>query len=610
MKQKQIHCFLSFKSIQQNKHIQYFSAAAQSHLVESGKLNNVLNDSTQGRIEVDVRTSRKILEEGRSLHAAIIKIGFELEILWQNHILNVYAKCRRIRDARQVFDKMPERNLVSWSAMVTGYAQNGCGEEAVKVFREMQREGINPSEFAYASVSRACASLAIAEEGDEIHAQAIKTGYNLNVFVGSALVDMYAKCGIMENARKLFDRLPQRNVVSWTGIIAGYLQDRNEIEVLNLFWQMQKAGTKPNQFTSSCVLSACANLQALEEGKQVHSDVIKSGLELDIFVGNSLIDMYAKCTRLEDARQVFEMMPEKDVISWNAMIAAYSQNNQGEEAMKMFRRMQWAVVKQDEIRFSAVLGACASLAALRYGKQIHSNIIKSGLESDLYAGNALVDMYAKCGGVEDACQVFNLMQEHDVVSWNAVILGCAQHGHGKKAIQLFGEMQEAGVEPDHVTFISVLSACNHSGLVDEGRRYFNSMTQEYGIARRIEHHACMIDLLGRARHLDEAYNLIVSMPFEPDSRMWGSLIGACRIHRNIELGIIAAESLLDLEPQNAGIRVLLSNIYAEAGRWDDVRKVRKMMKDTRVVKEPGQSWIEIKESVHVFYAEDQSLLQT
>jgi pentatricopeptide repeat protein len=559
---------------------------------------------------LQVCVNRKSLKEGRRVHGHVIKNGFEMDRFMQNHLANMYAKCSGIDDARQVFDKMSERNLVSWSTMITGYAQNGCGEEAMKLFREMQRGGIEPNQFTYASLSMACASRQNVEEGYEIHAQAIKSGYAVDIFVGSALVDMYAKCGVMEDARKLFDRMPERNVVSWTGMIAGYVQDGDGEEVLRLFCQMQQAGSKPNQFTTSCVLSACSDIEAVAQGKQIHTHVMKTGLEADNFVGNALIDMYAKCGRLEDARQVFEILPELDTVSWNILIAGYSQSNQGEEAMKLFGKMQRADVKPDRVRFSGVLGACASLAILEQGKQIHSLVIKSGFESDVYAGNALVDMYAKCGSIEGSFQVFDAMKERDVVSWNAAISGCAQHGYGKNALQLFEQMQGTGMNPNHVTFICVISACNHAGLVDEGRHYFVSMRQYYGITPRAEHYACMVDLLGRAGHLDEAHNLIDSMPFEPDGRVWGALVGACRIHGNIELGKLAADCLLKLEPSNAGICVLLSNIYAQAGRWNDVARVRQMMKDNGVIKEPGQSWIELKDSIHVFYAEDKSHPQT
>uniref|UniRef100_UPI0040747504 Synthetic PPR-DYW protein n=1 Tax=synthetic construct TaxID=32630 RepID=UPI0040747504 len=501
-------------------------------------------------------------------------------------------------------------SVFSWNSKIRGYARNGQPEEALSLYSQMRRSGIKPDNYTFPFVLKACASLSSLKEGKQIHGHVIKSGFESDVYVQSALIDMYAKCGELEDARKVFDEMPERNVVSWNAMISGYAQNGQSEEALELFREMQQEGIKPSEFTFCSVLSACASLGSLEMGKQIHGYVIKSGFESIVFVGNALIDMYAKCGSIEDARKVFDEMPERTVVSWTAMISGYAQNGQSEEALELFREMQREGVKPDEVTLPSVLSACANLGALEQGKQIHAYVIKSGFESDVFVGSALIDMYAKCGSIEDARKVFDKMPERDVVSWNAMIAAYAQHGHGKEALQLFQQMQQEGVKPSEVTFTSILSACSHAGLVDEGHHYFESMSPDYGITPRVEHYGCMVDLLGRAGRLDEAEDLIKSMPFQPNVVVWGTLLGACRVHGDVERGERAAERILELDPESAAPYVLLSNIYAAAGRWDEAAKVRKLMKERGVKKEPGCSWIEVNNKVHEFVAGDKSHPQT
>eukprot|EP01018_Ginkgo_biloba_P029375 Gb_08128 [translate_table: standard] len=651
--------------------------------------------------------SSKFMEEGKRVHDHIIKTGFEPDIFLRNRIVNMYAKWGNVAYARQVFDEMPERNVVSWSAMIAGYAQHGHAEEALELFCEMQRAGINANQFTYGSILRSCTSLTALELGEGVHAHIIKSEFESDVFVGSALVDMYAKCGNITNAHEVFDKMIVRDVICCSAMIAGYAENGLWDEVLRLFVQMQVAGIRPNQSTFATVCRACASLAALEEGRQVHVDIIKCRFESDIVVGSAMVDFYAKCGHTEDAWQVFENLSEQDVVSWNAMIAGCTQNDHAERAFELFCQMQQAGVKQSQNTFASILRACASLrvpeqgykvhayiikygfqsdifvgsalvdmyakcgnlenarkvfdnipernvvscnamltgysqlkhpeqaleffcamqrggmnptqftfgsvvsacatlAALDHGKQVHAHIIKDGFESCVFVGNALVDMYAKCGLIDDACKWFDKMPERSIISWTAIINACAQHGRGKEALQLFEQMQGAGMKPNHITFVGVLSACTHVGLVDEGHHYFDLMSRDYGIMPRLEHYACMVDLLGRAGYLYEAEDLIKKMPFEPDVVVWRALLGACRIHGKMELAERAAEHVLQLEPQDAGTYVLLSNTFAAAGRWDGVANVRKLMKEEGVKKEPGGSWIEVKSKVHEFVVGDKS----
>eukprot|EP01018_Ginkgo_biloba_P003034 Gb_26694 [translate_table: standard] len=549
------------------------------------------------------------LDLANQVHSFIIKTGCDSDVFVGSGLIDVYVKCKRLDDASKVFDKLPERNVVLWSVMITGYAQNGHGEKALKLFMQMQREGIKPDQFTFPTALSACVSMLALEEGKQIHSHVIKVIYDSDVIVENAVVDMYAKCGSIENARQLFDTMPERNVISWTAMVAGYAQNERGDEALKLFSEMHLSGMKPNQFTLWSLLRACASLGTLDEGKRIHSLIIKSGVESDVFVGSALVDTYTKCRSVEDARHMFDIMPRENVLSWNSMIAGYSQNGHDEEALKIFRQMKHEGIKLNQFTFSCVLSACVNIASLEQGKQVHACIIKNWFESDVLAMNALVDMYAKCGCIEGTRQVFERMSTRDVVSWTAMIAACAQHGCGEEALKRFEQMQSAGIKPNHITFVCVLSACSHTGLVDEGRRHFDAMTQIYSITPRAEHYACMVDLLARSGQVDKAEEFIHGMPFEPGASVWGALLGACRIHDKMEIGKRVAGYLSKLEPQNVGTLVLLSNIYAAAGRWDDVAKVRKLMKRRGINKDPGYSWIEVKNTVHTFMVEDRSHAQ-
>eukprot|EP01018_Ginkgo_biloba_P023512 Gb_17382 [translate_table: standard] len=550
------------------------------------------------------------LELGREIHNYVIKSEPELDVMVWNALVDMYAKCGRIDIARCVFDKMPQRTVVSWTTMIAGCAQNGHSKEALKLFQEMRLTGMEPNVVTLVSILPACADLAALKQGKEIHNYLIKIELESDVLVRNALVDMYVKCRSISIARQLFDKMFQRDVVSWTEMIAGYVQNDNGNEAFLLFREMQSVGMKPDLFTIVSVLQACGHLTTLQQVREIHGYILRGGFELDVLVSNALIATYAKCYSVEIARQVFDMMIERNSVSWTAMIAGYVQQKHGIAALDLFRQMPLAGVKPDSVTIASVLPACAQLAALQHGKEIHGYTVRSEFQSGIYASSSLIDMYAKCGRIEVARQVFNKMFERNVVSWNAMIAGYGMHGNGEDAIALFHQMQQEGMKPDHITFVAVLSACSHSGLMDEGWRYFDCMSQEFHITPRVEHYSCMVDLLGRSGLLDEALDFIEKMPLQPHAGVWGALLGACRIHCNIELGEGVAEHLLELEPQNSGVYVLLSNIYAAADRWEDAAKMRTLMKDRGLKKMPGCSWIEVKNRVHTFVVGDRSHAQS
>eukprot|EP01018_Ginkgo_biloba_P001347 Gb_16635 [translate_table: standard] len=516
---------------------------------------------------------KKSLPEGKLVHAHMIEAGFKCQdVSLGNKIVTLYTKCECLLDARRVLDQMPILNVVSWTAMIAAYVRHGHSEEALSLFYRMQlMDNCQPNQFTFASILPACGNLESLEQGMEIHEEIIRRGFQSDVFVGNALVDMYAKCGSIENARTVFEKMDQRSVVSWNAMIAGYAQTGRVEEALKLFQKMP---------------------------------------ERNVVSWTAMIAGYAKNGFVDDALQLFQKMPERNVVSWTAMIAGYAQNGYAEEALKFFRQMLLEGVKPNSNTFASVLPACINLAALEQGKDIHEEILRSGFQSDVFVGSALIDMYAKCGSIENARDVFDKMPQRNVVSWNVMIAGYALHGLSTEALKLFEQMQHSGTNPNHVTFLGVFSACCHAGLVDEGRQYFDRMRERHHITPAMEHYSCMVDLLGRAGRLDEAQDFINKMPIKPGATVWGCLLGACRIHNNIELGQHVADHLFELETEDAAPYVLMSNIYAAAGRWDDIEKVWKTMNDRKVKKKPGCSWIEVNKQVHTFFVGDRSHPQT
>jgi pentatricopeptide repeat protein len=409
----------------------------------------------------------------------------------------------------------------------------------------------------------------------------------------------------MEDAWNVFKNMPSQDVVTWTIMILGHVKCRQRQKALELFRQMQQENVRPNTVTFVGVLNACASIVALEEGRCAHEQIIECGWDSDVFVGSSLVDMYAKCGSIEDAQRVFNKMPSHDVVAWNSMILGHVKCGQGQKALELFQQMNKEGVQPDSVTFVGVLNACASIVALEEGRCVHQQIIESGWDSNVFVGNSLVDMYAKCGSMEDAQTVFNKMPSHDVISWNAVLGGCAMHGHGNEALKLFEQICEEGVKPDDITFVCLLSACSHAGLVDEGMCCYASMITVYMISPKSEHYSCMVDLLGRAGKLHKTENMIKVMPGKLYVPAGGLLLGACKIHGNVEMGERVAKQFLELEHENAVDYVFLSNIYTAAGNRHLCENVELKRQERGVENQTGHTWIEVKNEVHSFIAGDQ-----
>ncbi|KAL5995656.1 hypothetical protein ACLOJK_025722 [Asimina triloba] len=517
------------------------------------------------------------------------------------HLIRMYDCCGSIRYARQVFDEIRHPDIYSWNAIIRAYSKHGRFKETLDLFRHLRRSDVSPDDFTFPCVLKACGDARDLSEGKLAHAFILKMGARRMVFVDNALVSMYARCGCVEDARKVFYRIGRRDIVSWNSMIAGLGENGLWEEALMVFSEMEQSGVGvlPDHFTFATVFKACGELLDLQRGILIHELVGKLYLGSDLLVNNAIVGFYARCGRMDMALAVFEKMPSKDVFSWTSMIAGYQQQGDNSEALKLLTEMQTSGVKPNQVCFTSVLPACAQLFHIHMGRAIHSVLIILGYVLDQFSFCSLIDMYCKCGNFEDAMQLFNEMPEKSVFSWNSLLSGLRMNGHGQKVVSLFRQMEDSGTEPDHVTFVALLSACGHSGMVNEGLHYFDCMTKKYRIAARTEHYACMVDLLGRAGKLAEAYELIKNMPVAPEADVWGALLGACRIHRNIRLGELAAEMLFELKPKGAGYYVLMSNIYATVGNWAMVERVRDLMKEKGVSKETGCSWVEMDKVVHV-----------
>jgi len=470
-----------------------------------------------------------------------------------------------------------------------------------------------------------------------------KLGFSADVFVVNAAVHFWSVCGSMVLALRLFDESPARDVVSWNTLIGGYVRSGLPREALDLFWRLAEDGkaVRPDEVTMIGAVSGCAQMGDLELGKRLHEFVDSKGVRCTVRLMNAVMDMYVKCGSLElaksvferinnrtvvswttmivgharlglmeDARMLFDEMPERDVFPWNALMAGYVQNKQGKEAIALFHEMQESKVDPNEITMVNLLSACSQLGALEMGMWVHHYIDRHQLYLSVARGTSLVDMYAKCGNIKKAICVFREIPDKNALTWTAMICGLANHGHADEAIEYFQRMIDLGLQPDEITFIGVLSACCHAGLVKEGRQFFSLMHEKYHLERKMKHYSCMIDLLGRAGHLDEAEQLVNTMPMDPDAVVWGALFFACRMHGNITLGEKAAMKLVELDPSDSGIYVLLANMYAEANMRKKADKVRVMMRYLGVEKVPGCSCIELNGVVHEFIVKDKSHLDT
>ena len=580
------------------------------------------------------------LRLGESVHACVIRLGMDFDLYTGNALMNMYSKFQSLsKGVRLVFDEIPEKRKVGkfeskCESGVVSCVELSCrivseeleGEGWVLCFdrNENREKGISGSLINNNCNNSNSNELRIEFEKrfvgidhsvnlNQIKDKLVQSSGNKEVddcFYGK-MNDIYKRKGgtrglQMDSVRKIFDLMPNKDLVSWNTVIAGNAQNGMYEEALEMVREMGDANLKPDSFTLSSVLPIFAEYVDVIKGKEIHGYAIRHGHDADLFIGSSLIGMYAKCTRVEDSCWVFNLLPRRDGISWNSIIAGCVQNGLFDEGLQFFRKMLKAKIKPMHVSFSSIMPACAHLTTLHLGKQLHGYIIRGGFNDNVFIASSLVDMYAKCGNIRIARWIFDKMEQHDMVSWTAIIMGYALHGHARDAISLFEQMEMEGIKPNDVAFVAVLTACSHAGLVDEAWKYFNSMTQDFGIAPGLEHYAAVADLLGRAGRLEEAYKFICNMHIGPTGSVWSTLLAACRVHKNVELAEKVAEKIFRVDPENMGAYILLSNIYSAARRWKDVAHLRLSMRKKGMKKKPACSWIEVDNKVHAFVAGDKS----
>ncbi|CAN4078504.1 unnamed protein product [Withania somnifera] len=561
------------------------------------------------------------LRLGKQVHGYSLRVN-DRRTYTNNAVMSMYAKLGRVDDARAVFELFADRDIVSWNTIISSFSQNDQFQEALDNFRLMIQEEIKPDGVTISSVVPACSHLVLLDVGKQIHCYVLKNEDLIgNSFVDSALVDMYCNCQQVENGRRVFDSALKRSIGLWNAMLAGYTQNGFFTEALMLFTEMMEfSGLYPNPTTVASVLPACVHCEAFTLKEVIHGYVIKLGFADEKYVQNALMDLYSRMGKINISKNIFDDMESKDIVSWNTMITGFVVCGYHENALVMLHEMQTVKrindsdnnvefrLKPNSITLMTVLPGCASLVALSKGKEIHAYAIRNALAMDIAVGSALVDMYAKCGCLDIARRVFDSMTTKNVITWNVLIMAYGMHGKGEEALELFKMMVlEGKVKPNNVTFIAIFAGCSHSGMVDQGRQLFRKMKNAYGIEPTADHYACIVDLLGRAGHLEEAYQSVNEMPFGYNKiGAWSSLLGACRIHRNVELGEISARNLFELDPHVASHYVLLSNIYSSAANWEKANMIRRNMKKIGVRKEPGCSWIEFGDEVHKFIAGDAS----
>ena len=577
----------------------------------------------------------------KQVHAQMLRTGLFFDPFSAGKLITASALSpfSSLDYARQVFDQIPQPNLFTWNTLIRAYASSPDPTQSLLVFLQLLHHCEHfPDKFTFPFVIKAASELKAFRVGRAFHGMAIKGSLSSDVYILNSLVHFYGSCGDLDLAYAVFVKTPQKDVVSWNSMITAFAQGGCPEEALELFRGMEKENVKPNDVTMVGVLSACTKKLDLEFGRWVCSYIEKNEINVNLTLSNAMLDMYMKCGSFEDAkrlfdkmqdkdifswttmldgyaklgeydeaRHVFDAMPRKDIAAWNALISAFEQNGKPKEALAVFRELQLSKdAKPDEVTLVCALSASAQLGAMDLGRWIDVYIKKHGIKLNYHLTTSLIDMYAKCGDLEKALEVYYSVERKDVFVWSATIAGLAMHGHGRAALDLFSKMLEAKVKPNAVTFTNVLCACSHKGLVNEGQRLFYQMEPVYGVVPGEKHYACMVDILGRSGLLQEAVKFIEKMPILPTISVWGALLGACRLHGNIEIAEQACSRLLELDPRNHGAYVLLSNIYAKTGKWDRVSALRKIMRDFGLKKEPGCSSIEVNGIVYEFLVGDNS----
>ncbi|XP_042002650.1 pentatricopeptide repeat-containing protein At1g31430-like [Salvia splendens] len=543
------------------------------------------------------------------------------------HKLMAFATDADLSYADIIFAQIELPTLFIYNVMIKAHVKSSSCRKALSLFDELRHKGLVPDNYTYPFVFKAVGKLRMVPEGEKLHGFALKSGDLHDCYVCNSVLDLYRELGCVQNLAKVFDEIPTRDLISWNVLISGFVKSSRFEEAVNVYRRIRlETSLQPDEATIVSTLSACTPLKNLDLGREIHEYVSKK-LGFTMIIGNALMDMYAKCGCVEIARGIFDAMPEKNVICWTSMVSAYTnlgcldearalfdrssvkdlvlwttmingyvQFNMVDEAMTLFRSMQMKGIEPDKYTLVTLLTGCAQLRALEQGEWIHAYLKEIGIIIDAVVGTALMEMYAKCGCLEKSLQIFYQLNQKDAASWTSMICALAMNGDAKKAVQLFTEMTQVGIRPDDVTFVGVLSACSHGGLVEEGRKHFDSMTKVYQLEPKLEHYGCLIDLLGRAGLMEDAEQIIREIPNQDNNfviPLYGALLSACRNYENVEIGERIAKKLLEVESSDSSAHTLLTNIYAAANRWEDVKKVRRKMDTMGSKKFPGCSALDV-----------------
>lgn len=596
----------------------------------------VLADTEEAIILDGERTKVKALQLGKVVHAHALSRGLMSHAVLGNALLSMYGECGSIRDAKYVFENLVECNVISWTAMCSVYLQQGLSKEAMEFITHMLQEGCSPNQWTFVGALQACGDLADNEDdvivcghvvrpqsllkGKAIHSEAWRKGWASGVILGSALVSMYGKCGSIVDARHVFDGLSQRNIVSWNAMIAAYVLQGQAERAMDLYEKMAHDGVSPDNWTFVSTLQACAMLankeddalihdqsrkvRTLQIGKAIHAEVLKRGNISEHFVGNTLISMYGKCKSTVDAQAVFDTLPQKDLVSWNVILSAYSGLGQVEKALQLYEKLRDQRLVSDDATVVHLLQACGIAGALDTCVTIHESLVSTGSELSPLVASTLIHVYGKLGKMQDAQSVFDAQSQPDVVSWTSLIAGYARQGNFESTVQCYEKMLAGGVKPNGVTFLSLLSACSHAGMVDRGICYFESMLRQHDIEPQIEHYVSVVDLLGRAGCFGTLVRMVSSMRMQSNSTLWMCLLSACRKHSNVELGRHAFNRVVELEPNAAAAYIMMSDIYTRAGLWEAANEVLAVEQELGAWKKPAECWIELEQKIHSFMVGD------
>ncbi|XP_057420066.1 pentatricopeptide repeat-containing protein At4g30700 [Lotus japonicus] len=543
---------------------------------------------------------------GMLLHAHAIVDGFGSNLFVCSSLVDLYFKFSRVGLARKVFDEMPERDTVAWNTVITGLVRNCYYDDSIQVFRDMVANGVQVDSTTVVTVLPAVAELQELGVGMGIQCLAFKFGFHRDAYVLTGLVSLYSKCGDISTARLLFGMIGKPDLIAYNAMISGYTCNGEIESSVKLFRELLVSGQRVSSSTMVGLIPVSSPFGHLHLTCSIQGYCVKSGAISNSSVSTALTTIYSRLNEIDMARKLFDESPEKTVAAWNAMISGYTQNGLTETALSLFQEMMTTEFTPNPVTITTTLSACAQLGSLSFGKWVHQLIKSKNLEPNIYVSTALIDMYAKCGNISEARQLFDSMSEKNTVTWNTIIFGYGLHGYGHEALKLFKEMLHSGIHPSGVTFLSILYACSHAGLVREGEEIFHDMVNKYRIEPLAEHHACMVDILGRAGQLEKALEFIRTMPVEPGPAVWGTLLGACKIHKNTDIARVASERLFELDPGSVGYYVLLSNIYSVGRNFPKAASIREVAKKRKLAKTPGCTLIEINGTTHVFVSGDRS----